>query len=247
MKKLADKIEQLEQPIFDEFKWGTTNIDPDCLTKAELELFNHMNKIVVPSNLEEIIEGQRFVHKSMHHIIRRGLDLFMKSMSIQLIDCGEEFLFWIRFVDFLSETMFILNRNRGSDILQERILGENPDDWPEDENDPIWKELEDADKKWCRDFKKFWECSIPTMKKIFSILRASIQEGVYTQQEETEIDNTSVATHEFGMYKSFAEIISRCLSRPSKLDIFILVELSLSNKSKTLLEILSEQETTQNE
>lgn len=137
--------------------------------------------------------------------------------------------------------MFILNRNRGSDILQERILGDNPDDWPE-EDDQRWKELEDADKKWCRDFKELWEYSSPTMKKIFSMMRANIPEEAYTQ-EEIAIDNTPKATHEFGMYKFFAEIISRCLSRPSKLDIINLVELSLTNKSKTLLEILTEQET----
>ena len=61
------------------------------------------------------------------------------------------------------------------------------------------------------------------------------------------IDNTPKATHEFGMYKFFAETISRCLSRPSKLDVFNLVGLSLINKSKTLLEILTEQETEQKE
>ena len=76
---------------------------------------------------------------------------------------------------------------------------------------------------------------------------ANLQEGAYIPEEEIEIDNTLAASHEFGMYKFFAETISRGLSRPSKLDIINLVELSLTNKSKTLLEILTEQETEQKE
>ena len=245
MKKLVDEIEQLEQSIFDAFKWETTRIDVGCLTNAERKLFNHMPKIVVPANPEKLLECERLAHKNMYYIIRRGIDLFMKSMSLQLIDYGDKFLFWIRFIDFVSETMFILNRNRGSDIICERILGDNPDDWP-GEDDQRWKELEDADKKWCRDFKELWEYSSPTMKKIFSMMGANLQEEAYTQ-EEIEIDNTPTSSHEFGMYKFFAETISRCLSRPSKLDIINLVELSLTNKSKTLLEILTEQETEQKE
>jgi hypothetical protein len=250
LKKRVDEIEQLEQSIFDDFKWKTTQIDEGCLTNAERKLFNQMPKIVVSANPEEILEGERLTHKNIYYIIRRGLDLFMNSMRIQLIDYGDKFLFWIRFVDFVSETMFILNRNRGSQIIQERILGKNADDWPENENDPIWKKLEDADKKWCRDFKEFWDYSIPTMEKIFSWIRFRSQEGEYIEGEEPEIDNTSTSpprAHEFGLYKFFGEIISRCLSRSSKLDVLMFVELSLSNKSKTLLEMLTEQETEQKE
>ena len=134
MKKIVDEIEELEQSIFDAFKWETTRIDPACLTKAESQLFNYMPKIVVPTSPEELLEGERLAHKNMYYFIRRGLDLFMKSMSLQLIDSGDKFLFWFRFIDFVSETMFILNRNRGSHIIRERILGDNPDDWPEDDD-----------------------------------------------------------------------------------------------------------------
>jgi hypothetical protein len=60
------------------------------------------------------------------------------------------------------------------------------------------------------------------------------------------IEETASPT-EFGIYKFFAESISIGLSRPSKIDVITLVNMSLSNKDKTLLEMLTESEATQKE
>ena len=134
MKKIEEKIEALEKKVFDEFEWETTQINPDCLTKAERDLFNYTSKAAFPATRNEIFERNQLLRKETYYQIRRGLDFFMKTMRPQLIDYDEMFHFWLRFIDFMHETMFILNRNRGTDILLDMILGENPDNWPADED-----------------------------------------------------------------------------------------------------------------
>lgn len=89
---------------------------------------------------------------------------------------------------------------------------------------------------------EFCDYSSFTMEKYFSIMRGNIERD-YPAQEETKIDNTLISANESRLHRFFGEIISRGLSRPSKIDIHNFVELSLNNKSKTLLEILTEQET----
>ena len=237
MKKLADQIERLERSFFDDFTWNSTFIDPSCLTMAEKRLFEHVSHITPPRKPEEFKEFDDLLHKTVYYRIRRAVDYLMKTMEIQLVNpVGEWFLFWIRFIDFLSETMFIINRNRGSDILLEMKLGEDPKDWPQDD-DPLWKEFEDADNKWNRDFKEFWDYTSITMDKIF----AEMKENLHEKHESVTKKSPS------SLNKSFGEIITSYLSRPSIVDIAGLVELSKSDKTKTLMEILSERQLEQNE
>jgi hypothetical protein len=170
----------------------------------------------------------------------------MKTMRFQLNRNDEMYLFWMRFIDFVSETMFIVNRNRGSHILGDDILGEDPDDWPAEE-DQRWKELEEADRKWCKDFKEYWDHSSFTMDKMFELINNRIHQKVVTQEEEITSYSKSEETAELRFQKLFGEIISHGLSYLMIIDVHSLVMLSLNEKSKTLLDILKEQRTKQKE
>lgn len=238
MTKINKKIENLEDKIYDKFRWGSTTIDPECLIETEKQLFLHLYKMfrlneTEPISMNNMRARNNLVNKSIYYNIRRGVDLFMKSMSIQLDSC-EKFLFWTRFIDFVSETMFILSRNRGSDFIAHFILGENPDYWPNDD-DPKWEELKEADNKWNRDFRELWDNSSLTMEKIFCVMRDNLEERA--SEEEFEIEETT-SPDKFENYNYLAEIISLGLSCPSKFDIINLVVLSLISK-KTLLETLN--------
>lgn len=237
MKKIEGKIEALEKVIFDEFKWETTQINPDCLTKTERELFNYMSEAAFPKTRGEIFERGRMLTKEAHYLIRRGLDFFMKTMRIQLADYDEMLLFWLRFTDFMHETMYILNRNRGTDILAEIILGENSNNWPAEE-DQKWKELKEAEHKWNRDFKEYWEYLCPTMEKLFDTIIPKNQREEGIQQEEIESTYKPKVSFESRFQRFFGEIISIWLSYPLKIEVYFLVMLSISDKTKTLLEII---------
>lgn len=241
MKKIDKKIDDLEDRIYDRFEWESTLIARECLTETENVLFDYMHKIVSPKNPEQIREFHNLINKNIYYKIRRGVDLFMKTMSAQL-DESEDCSFWFGFIDFVSETMFILGRDRGSDFIKKSILGENRDDWPNGD-DPKWKEVEEADEKWKRDFKEIWDHTSLTTKKIFSRLGDKLEE-IESNQEEFEIKET-VFANEFGMYEFFAECISIGLSSPSKLDIYNCAMASLHNKEKTLLEIFTERKAEQ--
>lgn len=229
MKKVNDKIEQLEKSMRDDFKWNSTIIDPLCLTQAERRLFEQALKVVFLKNPKEINDYECFLRKEMYYGIRRALDFFMKMMSMQLVDFDDKYLFWLRFIDFLHETMYYINRNRGTKILLDRKVGEDPDNWPVEE-DPVWKEFEKTNKKWERDFKEFWDQTSPSMKKIFSSMEANLNKN-----QEIIVGKSPVSVNEV-----FGELITDCICRPTVRDIAFLVNLSASEKSKTLMEILSD-------
>ena len=51
MKKIVTKIKNLEEEIRDDFKWGSTQIDPKCLTEAEKKLVSHIYEMDPPIEL----------------------------------------------------------------------------------------------------------------------------------------------------------------------------------------------------
>ena len=167
MKKIEDKIKKLEEEIRDDFEWGSTRIDSECLTEAEMKLFSHYNQMSPPIkfNAADVQLCKSTINKSLFYLVRRIFDLFMKVMNFQLLKSDERFVFWCRFIDFISETMYIINCQRGSDFVLHTRFGKNIDEWPEDDN-PAWKEYRDWTNKWERDFEKIWKQISPIVEKI---------------------------------------------------------------------------------
>lgn len=136
MKKIEDKIKKLEEEIRDDFEWGSTRIDSECLTETEKKLFSHFNQIspYTKFNPAAIQLCARAINKHSFYEVRRIFDLFMGVMNLQLMKFDERFVFWCRFIDFISETMYIINCRRGSDFVLHMRFGENVEEWPEDDD-----------------------------------------------------------------------------------------------------------------
>jgi len=225
MKKLADQIERLEQSFFDAFTWESTLIDPSCLTMAEKKLFSHIFQM---TPLELTPDDVELSNKFSFYVVRRVFDLFMRAMNSQLREFDERFIFWSRFIDFISETMLIINRKRGSDFVLKNRFGEDVNNWPQDD-DPAWKDFSDWEEKWEREFTKFWNQSSITAEKLFFQNRDVPPKDEGGSKEEAKTKMT----------KMFGEIISYCLTRPSNIDMLMLATLA-SEDPEVLDKLLKE-------
>lgn len=213
MKKIENKIKKLEEEIRDDFWWGSTRLDPTCLTETEKRTFNHILEMFPPTKFDP--KNVELTNKSSFYAVRRALDLFIRIMNTQLTRPDERFVFWSRFIDFISETMYIINCGRGSDFVLNMRFGEDVDDWPE-EDDPAWKDFFDWKEKWDRNFKNFWEKTSITAEKLFFQNRSVPPEDDGDKKEEIGTD----------MMELFGEVISVCLTTPSYLDIVLLAMVS---------------------
>ena len=232
MKKVDQKIEQLQELIKDEFVWNSTRLDRSCLTEAEKKILNHSGPMVAPNSVEGFQDYAVLSEKRLYYRIRRAVDYFMSEVGLQIVSFDENRVFWYMFIDFLDKTMFLINCLHGRDILAEMKFGRNHQNWP-DKDDPAWKELEELEKKWESDFKDYWESTNPSEEEVFAKF------GAYLEKKEQEEDNDIrylLETNEV-----LGEIITNYLARPMTLRIAYLVGLSASDKTKTLNQLLKEQ------
>jgi len=224
MKKYAERIQKLEEKFWEDFKWGSTRIDPECLTETEKKLFTHVNQMTPPTqpNLEYVELWSKFDFFA----VRRVINLLMKVMNLQLRSFEEIFVFWSRFIDFVSETMFIINCQRASDFNLKSRFGEDVDNWPE-YDDPVWNDFWDWKEKWQREFKKFWKRISFTSEKLF------FQKNVSPTKDERVNKTTKKELQEM-----FEEIISHALTKPSRLDMDVLAFISSLEGPEALDKIL---------
>jgi hypothetical protein len=168
MKKIENRIEILENQLFDDFKWGSTRISSNCLTEAEIKLFDSKNALKIFANDRQFF---KYFDNANKHMIRRGLDFFLSMLNVQLNEDKGSFL--LNLLDFVSKQMYMIHYNHGSDILYESIIGDVEEVDLPDENDPKWKKLSIAEETWIKDFKNFWEEIMPNKKKIWLMIERS--------------------------------------------------------------------------
>jgi len=230
MKKVDQKIEQLQELIKDEFVWNSTRLDRSCLTEAEKKILNHSGPMVMPNSVEGFQDYAALSEKRLYYRIRRAVDYFMREVGLQIVSFDENRIFWYLFIDFLDKTMSLINYIHGRDILAEMKFGRNQQNWP-DKDDPAWKELEELELKWESDFKEYWESTNPSKEEVLNRF-----EDYIMKKEEDKDNRFLLETNEV-----LGEIITNYLARPMTFKTAYLVGLSASDKTKTLNQLLKEQ------
>lgn len=164
MKDLEKKIKKIEETIHDDdFQWGSTRIDPDGLTESEKKLFSYLAQltpieILKPENLTLLFKARKI-------LVRYAFDAFMMATGFFLSDNFSRNYFWYRFVNFLSDTLLTIFRDRGEMYEYDIRFGEYPDSWPDDD-DPALTDYTKWCEEWEQDFDEHWKKLFPNMKKI---------------------------------------------------------------------------------